>query len=84
MNLFDELVKDAQADIESGKFLNSGNNIIPEDQEKMIDEIEKKMNEKIDKKLNEISTNSAGGDNDNKPKNENSENNDESEETQND
>lgn len=56
MNLFDELVKDAEQDIASGKFLQNPSEQVTIDKqvEQAVDSIEKKMSDAIDSTINKI------------------------------
>ncbi len=73
MNLFDELVKDAEKDLASGKFLQDPSQQVTIDKqvEQAVDNIEKKMSDAIDNTINKI-VNSAGQqvDNNDVPENE--------------
>lgn len=56
MNLFDELVKDAEKDLASGKFLHDPSQQVTIDKqvEQAVDNIEKKMSDAIDSTINKI------------------------------
>lgn len=73
MNLFDELVKDAQADLDSGKFLQS-NEVLNEVNEKIAD-MEKKMDETLKAATDKIMSAASAG-NKNVPESNNDETND--------
>lgn len=56
MNLFDELCKDAKADLDSGKYLQDPNGDINVDRDVMasVDAMEKKMRETLDNAVEKI------------------------------
>lgn len=62
MNLFDELVKDAEKDLASGKFLQDPTQQVTIDKqvEQAVDNIEKKMSDAIDNTINKIVNSAAG------------------------
>lgn len=83
MNLFDELAKDAAADIESGKYLN-----VSQEQKTITDavaEMEKKMTEQMERHVKQYETmlNNKGKTPDDAPDNNNVPNNDGDESTEN-
>ena len=68
MNLFDELCKDAKADLDSGVFLQGdpmkGDNAKLND---LVDQVEKKMNDALQNAVDKITQASQPGDNANVP-----------------
>lgn len=55
MNLFDELCKDAKADLDSGIFLQQeGNGNVDTDVSKAVEDMEKKINETLNKAVEKV------------------------------